>query len=30
MQHQSITLQEIDLENYIKKGNDINILVKVS
>lgn len=30
MQHQSITLQEIDLENYIEKSNDINILVKVS
>ena len=30
MQHRSITLQEIDLEKYIEKSNDINILVKVS
>lgn len=30
MQHQSITLQEIDLEEYIEKSNDINILVMTS
>lgn len=30
IQHQSITLQEIDLEKYIEKSNDINILVMAS
>lgn len=30
MQHQSISIQEIDLEEYIEKSNDINILVKAS
>lgn len=30
MQHQSVTLQEIDLERYIEKSNDINILVRAS
>lgn len=29
-EHQSITLKEIDLEKYIEKSNDINILVKAS
>lgn len=30
MQHQSIELQEIDLERYIENSNHINILVMVS
>ena len=30
MKHQSISIQEIDLEEYIEKSNDINILVKAS
>lgn len=30
IQHQSITLQEINLEKYIEKSNDINILVMAS
>lgn len=30
IQHQFITLQEIDLEKYIEKSNDINILVMAS